>query len=314
MRHVFENNKTYITNDGSGDKIINPKLLQKLNIKTARHVACTPLSLDKTCVGVIELINKKGENSYFSENDINIMESIAGQISRGIENFRLREEKMKADRLATIGNMMSTIVHDLRTPMNNIYGFVDLMLDEDERETRDEYAEIINEQIKILTNMTTDVLDFSKGKTTILPRKYPVDKLVGDFVKYFEGEIKKKGYNFEYAVNVSSMVYVDPEKIIRVFMNIMKNALEAMDKGGTFRLEASAVKNEILFSLSDTGSGIPEEIKDRLFDSFVTSGKEGGTGLGLAIVKKVIDDHKGRIEVQSKPGKGTTFNIYFKKI
>ena len=60
---------------------------------------------------------------------------------------------MKADRLATIGNMMSTIVHDLRTPMNNIYGFVDLMLEEDEKETREEYADIVNEQIKILTNM-----------------------------------------------------------------------------------------------------------------------------------------------------------------
>ncbi len=110
------------------------------------------------------------------------------------------------------------------------------------------------------------------------------------------------------------MVYVDPEKISRVFMNIMKNALEAMAKGGTFRIEASQENGEVKFSLSDTGGGIPEEIRDKLFDSFVTSGKEGGTGLGLAIVKKVIDEHKGRIEVESETGVGTTFNIYFKKV
>jgi signal transduction histidine kinase len=110
------------------------------------------------------------------------------------------------------------------------------------------------------------------------------------------------------------MIYIDPEKISRVFMNIMKNALEAMDKGGKFSIVADQEGDYIVFKLSDTGKGIPPEIRDRLFDSFVTSGKEGGTGLGLAIVKKMIDQHKGKIEVDSEPGKGTTFKLYFKKI
>jgi K+-sensing histidine kinase KdpD len=313
IAHVFDSLETYVTNDASHDKTIDSEFLQKCDI-SARQVVCTPLKSGDKCIGVIELINKRGENNYITENDIKIIESISGQISRGIENIRLREEKMKADRLSAIGNMMSTIVHDLRTPMNNIYGFVDLMLEEDERDTRAEFADIVNEQIKILTNMTTDVLDFAKGKTTILPHKHPVDQLIKDFTKYFEKDVVKRGFKFESAVNVASMVYVDPEKIIRVFMNIMKNALEAMKKGGTFRIEATQVNGEIKFSLSDTGGGIPEEIKDKLFDSFVTSGKKGGTGLGLAIVKKVIDEHKGRIEVESQKGVGTTFNIYFKKI
>jgi len=108
------------------------------------------------------------------------------------------------------------------------------------------------------------------------------------------------------------MIYIDPEKISRVFMNIMKNALEAMEKGGTFSIAVEKVDDEVEFSLSDTGKGIPAEIKDHLFDSFVTSGKKDGTGLGLAIVKKIIDEHNGRIEVDSEPGAGTTFKIYFK--
>lgn len=310
---VFETGKTYITNDAVQDKILDKKISTYLGL-TIDQLICTPLLSEKRAIGVILLVNKKGEHSYFSQNDLNILESVAGQTARGIDNFRLREEKMKADRLATIGNMMSTIVHDLRTPMNNIYGFVDLMLEEDEKETREEYADIVNEQIKILTNMTTDVLDFSKGKTTILPLKHPVDKLIKDFARFFEDDIKRRGFNFSWAVNTSQMVYVDPEKLNRVFMNIMKNALEAMKKGGTFSITVDEVDGEIRFSLKDTGSGIPEEIKDKLFDSFVTSGKEGGTGLGLAIVKKVIDEHKGRIEVESKKGKGTVFNIFIPKV
>ena len=311
--HVFEIQKSYLCNKIDDDPYLDRAMIQHLNL-TIDNMVCSPLMSEKKVIGVLVLLNKAGENDIFSANDQHILDSIAGQIARGIENYCLREEKTKADRLATIGNMMSTIVHDLRTPMSNILGFVDLLLEEEKQDTRQEYADIINQQIKSLTSMTTDVLDFAKGKTTILPRKYPVDKLVKDFVKYFEDDIKRKGYNFEWSINTASMIYVDPEKINRIFMNIMKNALEAMKPGGTFRLHAVEQDGQVLFRLQDTGSGIPDEIKDKLFGSFVTSGKEGGTGLGLAIVKKVIDEHKGRIEVESVKGVGTTFKIYFSKI
>jgi K+-sensing histidine kinase KdpD len=313
LKHVLRKKEIYLTNDISTDKHIDQDLMKFLQINL-KNVLCVPLINEKGVIGVLYLINKKGEHGYYSTNDKKILESISSQIARGIENYRLKEEKMKADRLSAIGNMMSTIVHDLRTPMNNIYGFVDLMLEEDDKDTREEYADIVNEQIKILTNMTTDVLDFAKGKTTILPIKYPVDKIVKNFAKFFEDDTKRKGYHFEWIVNTSSMIYIDPEKINRVFMNIMKNALEAMKKGGTFSITAEELNGQILFSLKDTGMGIPAEIRDKLFDSFVTSGKKGGTGLGLAIVKKVVEEHKGKIEVESEPGVGTTFKLYFPKV
>jgi signal transduction histidine kinase len=310
---VFSNRQSYLSNRVEEDPYLDRTMTEHLNL-SVRNIACSPLLSEQQVIGFLILMNKTGEHNYFSANDQRIMDSIASQTARGIDSYRLRDEKSKADRLATIGNMMSTIVHDLRTPMSNIMGFVDLMLEEDKQVTRQEYAEIVVQQIKALTSMTTDVLDFAKGKTTILPRKYPVDKLVKDFVKYFEDDIKRKGFNFEWSVKTASMIYVDPEKINRIFMNIMKNALEAMKPGGTFSLHAGEQDGQILFSLQDNGAGIPDEIKDKLFGSFVTSGKEGGTGLGLAIVKKVIDEHKGRIEVESAKGVGTTFKIYFAKI
>ena len=94
----------------------------------------------------------------------------------------------------------------------------------------------------------------------------------------------------------------------------MADMFEGMKKGGTFTLKAAEVNGKVEFLLSDSGKGIPEEIKDKLFDSFVTSGKEGGTGLGLAIAKKVVEEHKGHIEVESEVGKGTTFKIYIPKL
>jgi len=211
---VFKSGESYITNDASQDKYIDKEMTDYFGL-SVRQLICTPLLSEKKAIGVLMLLNKAGEHCYFSQNDRKVLESVAGHIAMGIENFRLKEEKMKADRLATIGNMMSTIVHDLRTPMNNIYGFVDLMLEEDDRDTREEYAEIVNEQIKILTNMTTDVLDFAKGKTTILPSKQPVDKLIKNFARFFEEDVKRQGFNFEWAVHTAQMIYVDPEKINR---------------------------------------------------------------------------------------------------
>jgi len=286
---------------------------EKLGIELAQ-AALFPLKIGKHVIGILALFNKTADNDYFSKDNIRLLNFLISRIGQSIETFRLREEKIKADRLSAIGNMMSTIVHDLRTPMNNIYGFVDLLKDEPDEKVRIDYADIVIQQIHFLTNMTTDVLDFAKGKSNILPVKCATNKLLDDFSRFFKDDVIKKGYQFESTCSVATMIYVDPEKIQRIFMNIMKNALEAMPKGGRFSLSAESDGNDVLFKLADNGSGIPPEIKDRLFESFVTSGKKGGTGLGLAIVKKLIEEQKGHIEVDSEVNKGTTFKIYFPKL
>ncbi|MCB0282184.1 MAG: GAF domain-containing protein [Calditrichae bacterium] len=310
---VVQTGEVYYSNDAGNDPLFKKEFGKKIGLDI-KQVACVPLKIDDNVIGILEIFNKSDKNDYFSTDDMRLLSSLASQISRTIETFQLREEKIKADRLSAIGNMMSTIVHDLRTPMNNIYGFVDLLQEEDDQETRKDYADIVIQQIKFLTNMTTDVLDFAKGKSSILPVKCAVNKILDDFSRFFEADVKKKGYLFESACNTASMIYVDPEKIQRIFMNIMKNALEAMDPGGKFSIVANKEKDNVLFLLSDNGSGIPDEIKETLFDSFVTSGKKGGTGLGLAIVKKLIEEQKGRIEVESEVNKGTTFKIYFPRL
>ena len=310
---VVKSGEIYITNNTGDDPRFKQAFGDKIGMEI-RQVACVPLLIDDAVIGVLELLNKSGKDDYFSRDDERLLASITSQISRTIETFRLREEKIKAERLSAIGNMMSTIVHDLRTPMNNIYGFVDLLQEEEDAEARREYADIVIQQIKFLTNMTTDVLDFAKGKSSVLPVKCAVNKILDDFEKFFKDDVIKKGYEFHTECKVASMIYVDPEKIQRIFMNIMKNALEAMPPGGRFSITAGQDGDDVVFALTDNGSGIPPEIQDKLFDSFVTSGKKGGTGLGLAIVKKLIEEQKGRIEVESRVNEGTSFKIYFPKL
>jgi signal transduction histidine kinase len=102
---------------------------------------------------------------------------------------------------------------------------------------------------------------------------------------------------------------LDLDKMARAFYNLAGNAADAMDKGGTLTVRTRRHESSIVFEFADTGAGIPEEIRHRVFEPFFTAGKRHGTGLGLAIVKKIVDDHRGRIELESEPGRGTTFRL-----
>jgi len=202
------------------------------------------------------------------------------------------------------------VVHDIRGPVNTIYGFMDLIEDTGTSPSeRREFAEIIRDEIKSAMNMITEVLDFAKGKTSILPRKTSVDNLVKRFTPRLRQMCQQQNTELVCNVNSSQLIYADEEKLNRVFYNITKNALEAMGEGGKFRFEVTDDNREVAFRFSDTGPGIPRDIRHRLFDSFVTSGKESGTGLGLAIVKKIVDEHHGEIEIDSREGEGATFLI-----
>lgn len=252
---------------------------------------------------------KSGEMQRF-EDERKMIELVGQKISRASELNSLRETLLKRERLSAIGQLMSTVVHDIRGPVNTIYGFVDLMRDADASvDERAEYGTIIREEIQSLTNMIQEVLDFAKGKTSILPRKSSVVDILRRFKPRLEQMCQKGTIDLNIDVNSDQLLYVDEEKIMRVFYNISKNALEAMNFDGAFTLRVVNEDEMVVFSFIDNGPGIPLEIQDTLFDSFVTSGKEKGTGLGLAIVKKIIEEHHGRIDIDSGIGKGATFII-----
>ncbi len=250
-----------------------------------------------------------GRMQGFSDEKM-MLELVAQKISRARELHHLRESLLKRERLSAIGQLMSTVVHDIRGPVNTIYGFVDLMEDNTTNDDeRADYAGIIRDEIKATMNMITEVLDFAKGKTSILPRKTGVKNVVNRFRPRLEQMCQKSETNLNIKIDSNQVIYADEDKLTRVFYNISKNAMEAMGKGGDFEFSVSEQNKTVIFRFSDNGPGIPREIQDRLFDSFVTSGKESGTGLGLAIVKKIIEEHHGEIEIDSLEGQGATFQI-----
>ena len=269
------------------------------------------VDMDGEQQGILMALDVEVESAQNFADERMMIELVAQKIARARELHLLRDGLVKRERMSAIGQLMSTIVHDIRGPIGTIQGFVDLMGDDGTSlEERRDYTGIIFDEIKSMTNMVTEILDFAKGKTNILTRKSSVKNLMKRFQPRLEEMCRKRNMELVVDVQTNKLLYVDEEKLLRVFHNITKNGLEAMESEGRFAFQVTDGENDtVVFHFIDNGPGIPEAIQDRLFDSFVTSGKEKGTGLGLAIVKKIVDEHKGAIDIDSREGEGATFRI-----
>jgi len=286
----------------------------------AQSILCVPLIADGKTIGALELLNKLGPadqgkgHAAFTQDDAKLLQLITSQVSKAIQAARLRDREARSQRLATVGQMISGIIHDMQTPMTSIMGFVELMaMPDTEPGERKEFADIVKKEMERLTQMIRAHMDFVKGKSDVLLKKIGVGNLLDEMVQFLEKDFKAHRIAIRADARYKGNIRVDETKVKRAFYNLAKNAKEAMPEGGTLTIGADEQGGEVVFRFSDTGQGIPPEIRGKLFQSFVTFGKEDGTGLGLAQVKSFADQHKGQIDVESQVGKGTTFTLTIPK-
>ncbi len=261
-------------------------------------------------LGAIALYDKR-DRVGFSEEDRELLAIIAANASTAIRLQLSREVREHEDRLTTIGRLLSGVIHDLKTPLTVISGYVQLMQTAESQALRDEYAEQVQKQFDHVSAMQREVLEFARGEKSILIRKVYLAKFFDDVKKQLEKDFKNRDIELVIDVQDRGTARFDEGKILRVIHNLARNAAEAMaDRGGTFGIivKKDKKKKELVITFADNGPGIPKEIEHRLFQSFATSGKKGGTGLGLAIVKKIAEEHKGSITVHSTRG-GATFEL-----
>jgi signal transduction histidine kinase len=273
--------------------------------------ACIAVPLegeDGDAMGAIALYNKK--KGDFDEEDRALLLLIAANASTAIRLQMSRESREREERLTTIGRLLSGIVHDLKTPLTVISGYVQMMVQADKRALREEYGELALKQFEHIGAMQRDVLEFARGERTTFTRKVYLAKFFSDMKEQLQTQLARLGVELVIDLQDRGTARFDEGKITRVIHNLARNASEAMaDKGGKFTIKVTRAKdNALVVTFSDTGPGIPKEIEHRLFQSFVTSGKKGGTGLGLAITKRIAEEHGGTIAVRSS-SKGATFTL-----
>lgn len=276
-----------------------------------QHLIVAPLIEGENVIGGIEIVDQRrasreGDGPW-SNDDLKLLVLIAAQTANAIGLARRRSEESKSDRLASIGRMLAGLLHDLKTPMTIISGYAQLMASMDDAEQRDKYVEQIQRQFDLMAGMTREVLAFARGDTDLVLRKVYMHRFVEELKTQLGAAVQGRGIALAVEARYDGVAYFDEQKLMRVFHNLTSNAIEAMPDGGALRVTVDRDGDELVWTVQDTGQGIPEQVRGRLFELFATA-KKGGTGLGLAIVKKIIDDHRGTIRPESGPS-GTTFVI-----
>ena len=274
------------------------------------HLMVAPLVDGEEVIGGIEIIDQRRtvrDGTPWSPADLKLLVLIASQAAAAIGLARRRSEQSNRDRLASIGRMLAGLLHDLKTPMTIISGYGQLMAASDDAAQREKYVEQIQRQFDLMAGMTREVLAFARGDTDLVVRKVYVNRFIEELTTQLGAATAGRGIDFQVEATYDGIAYFDEQKLLRVFHNLARNAVEAMPEGGKLRVFVARTGDDLVWRVKDSGPGIPPELHGRLFDLFAT-GRKGGTGLGLAIVKKIVDDHRGTVTCESS-STGTTFTI-----
>jgi signal transduction histidine kinase len=226
---------------------------------------------------------------------------------RGI-NSHFITELMRNERLALVGTMANSIVHDLKNPLTSIVTCTEML------ETRVpdtgvlEIAQIIKKAASQLEDMVQELLDFARGQSSLTLERHAAGSVLEELQNQFIRTLPP-AIHVVRDIHFTDDVNVDLGRFARMLMNLVKNSIEAMPRGGILRLGLRQEGQRVIFLIGDTGCGIPPEMLEKIFEPFVSFGKSKGTGLGMAIARSVVESHGGDITVSSKVGIGTTVEV-----
>ncbi|MGH7483519.1 MAG: sensor histidine kinase, partial [Longimicrobiales bacterium] len=217
-------------------------------------------------------------------------------------------EIVRAERLSLLGTMTASIMHDLKNPLSVVSGVSQLLAMEG-RDDHMRWAGMLDRAVVGITALVQDVLDYARGTSSLELGDVPADDLLRDLAELLAHRMSRRGVELKTEVEVTTPVRVDRQRFGRVLANLATNAVEAMPDGGTVRIHVAPRDGRVCYTVTDTGTGIPQAILPTLFEPFATHGKKGGTGLGMAIAKAIVEAHQGEITVSSPPGEGARFEI-----
>lgn len=269
-------------------------------------------------LGAIVVTRERGAPPFHAD-DERLLQLIANRVAFAVDAEEQKEKARARDRLESMGRMLAGIVHDFRTPMTVISGYVQLMAATNDSDERRQCAEHVLQGTEQMSAMIKQLLAFARGDSDVLLRKVWVENFAADVTTLLRRLVDDADIDFTVNVTSRAAVRVDELKLKRALANLVKNAREALESRGPGavrgRIELSVVDDGdvVAFRVADTGPGLAPEIEERLFQEFATFGKQNGSGLGLALVKRIAEEHHGHVAVDNRPGAGCTFALKLPK-
>lgn len=320
---VMERSEGVLTSDARQDERWNPaaSILQM----GVREAICVPMQGRYDVVGVIYIdtstspqqMIQSGGATKFKEEHLKLMVAIAHQAALAVEDTRYYSAMVQAERLAAIGQTIATLSHHIKNILQGIRGgsyLIEMGLAEhDESITRRGWKIVEKNQGKI-SALVLDMLTFSKEREPDLAAAN-VNEVVGDVVELMQSRAAdlEVGLHWRPAAEMPTLVF-DPEGIHRAVLNVVSNAIDAASEtepAGRVDVstEYSAEQKEVRVVVEDNGPGIPPDQIEDLFRPFASTKRGRGTGLGLPVSQKILNEHGGRVSVDSTPGSGSRFTL-----
>jgi two-component system sensor histidine kinase HydH len=230
---------------------------------------------------------------------------------------RQQEAQLKMERsqkLSLVGQLAAGVAHEVKNPLASIKGAADILTDDETSpEDREEFKEILRNEIRRIDATVAEFLEFARPKETRL-QTVDLTRNVRATLRQVEAHAKREGLHVEANLQEGVLVNGDPEKLHQMTLNLILNAIQASVGDSTISVRlADRNATRVQLVISDEGAGISERDLARIFEPFFTT-RSSGTGLGLAVVKDIVDAHSGEITIESRAGHGTTVTVTFPRV
>jgi PAS domain S-box-containing protein len=219
----------------------------------------------------------------------------------------LQQKLVMSEKMAALGEVAAKVAHEIRNPLVSVGGFAKRLEKKLDGNLK-EYAGIIVKEVERLEGILKEILGFVK-EVRMARETVNLNSLVEDVVTLMETDMHERGINLFRDYGPQAEVFIDPNRFKEAIMNIVSNAIQSMAGSGSINVSTRIKGDFAVIEIRDTGGGIPHWDRQFIFNPFYTT-KSSGTGLGLAITNRIVQEHNGRIEVESEVGKGSIFRVF----
>jgi signal transduction histidine kinase len=262
----------------------------------------------------------QAENAERKEAEAVAAKALAALARQNQELLHLQGEIGRVERLAAIGRITGTIAHDIGTPLNSVLGYAQLLGAKDLPADTKRGLKVIESQVQRMVTIINEYLSRT-GYSVSKELQVDLNPLITETLELLKPSFQRHGIDVSTQLMESpARVHADDASLQRVLVNLIDNAVDAMEKGGRLiistqmRFSSQAKPGEIILEVADSGQGIDPVVLPKIFEMFVTTKTPGkGTGLGLAICQQIVKAHGGQIQVNSEVGKGTNVRVFLPK-
>ena len=310
ISHVLEKKESVLIADAMADSKFG--MAESVVLHQIRSAMCSPLRGRKRIVGIIH-VDTTGAGA-FSQEDLMLLDAIGNAAGIAVENAQLYKDKIHNERLAAMGQAISGLSHYIKNivaAMDTSHAMVEKALAAEDLDIIDRVWKILRRSNQRISNLVLDMLAYSKDRKPDIQPCH-LNEVCKEAAELCHDRIKTKQGKLHLDLDPKlPRILADPQGIHRCLLNLLSNAIDALDEEeGEVKISTQKQgESEVLITVDDNGAGIPEHIRQRIFDVFFSTKGSQGTGLGLAVTKKIIEEHGGSIEVQSSEDQGTKFVI-----